>query len=87
MMMDLNDDGGKWETGQEEKPLTFEQYSKFCFHSVSIYVKYDAYDDPLRFNYPSIASCGRLQFRHQFFGFISCPLNHGKDFMCHVFHR
>ena len=51
-------------------------------------VGYDANNnDPFRFNYPSIASCGRLQFRHHFFGFISCPLKHGQDFMCHVFHR
>jgi len=39
-----------------------------------------------RFNYPSIASCGRLQFRHHFFGFISCPNACRQDFMCHVFH-
>ena len=58
---------------------------QWLFHFGSIN---DAYNnDPFRFNYPSIASCGRLQFRHHFFGFISCPLNHGQDFMCHVFHR
>ena len=40
-----------------------------------------------RFTFPSIASCGRLQVRPQFFGFISCPEGGGGDYMCHVFHR